>query len=190
VHKIREIKEILKDHLFIDLLSLRDFPHYDPPEETADSFKGNAILKASSAAKVLQHWAIADDSGLVVPSLNGEPGVYSARYAGKEASDADNRSKLLFKMQHLIDSDRDAYFECCFALVSPEGSLKKATCATCEGTILSQEKGGSGFGYDSLFVKEGYQKTFAELESSIKNKISHRRKALDKMLTTLESLFS
>ncbi len=189
VHKIREIKEMLKETLSIDLLSLRDFPHYQSPEETADSFKGNAILKATQAAKSLKHWALGEDSGLVVPALGGEPGVFSARYAGNDASDADNRNKLLFKMQHLMDTDRDAYFACCFALVSPEGSLKKTACATCEGTILPQEKGGSGFGYDALFIKHGYNKTFAELESSLKNKTSHRRKALDKMLTCLEEIF-
>jgi XTP/dITP diphosphohydrolase len=190
VHKIREIKEILKDHLSIDLLSLKDFPHYKSPEETGSTFKENAILKATQAAKSLKCWALAEDSGLIVPALNGEPGVFSARFAGKEASDAENRKKLLFKMQHLLDTDRDAYFECCFALSTPDGVLKKTSCATCEGTVLSQEKGGGGFGYDSLFVKHDYNKTFAELESSLKNKISHRRKALDKMLSTLEEIFS
>jgi XTP/dITP diphosphohydrolase len=190
VHKIREIKEILKGRLSIDLISLKDFPHYRPPEETGTTFKENAILKATHAAQALHQWTLGDDSGLVVPALGGEPGVFSARFAGKDASDADNRIKLLSKMQQLQDADRYAYFECCFALAEPSGMLKKAFCATCEGSILSQERGGGGFGYDSLFIKHDYNKTFAELESSLKNKISHRRKALDKMLPSLEEIFS
>ncbi len=189
VHKIREIKEILKEILPLELLSLRDFSRYKSAEETGSSFQENATEKALHAAKSLRHWALADDSGLVIPALCGEPGIYSARYAGKDASDADNRNKLLFKMQTLMDAERDGYFECCLALVSPDGSSKKISCATVEGTILHQEKGSSGFGYDSLFVKHGYHKTFAELESHIKNKISHRRKALDKLLPSLEELF-
>ncbi len=190
LHKVREIKEILKERLSLDLMSLKDFPNYKPPEETGNTFKENAILKATHAAKALRQWTLADDSGLVVPALGGEPGVFSARFAGKDASDADNRAKLLSKMQHLQDADRYAYFERCFALAEPSGALKKAFCATCEGSILPQERGGGGFGYDSLFVKHDYNKTFAELESNLKNKISHRRKALDKMLPSLEEIFS
>jgi len=187
VHKIRECREILSQIKNLDLLSLHDFPHYQPPEETGSSFEENAILKASHAAKELNLWALADDSGLVVPALNGEPGVFSARYAGMDASDADNRKKLLANMQHLMDDDRFAFFECCIALASPE-SLKKCVCGTCEGKIIKSEKGGGGFGYDPLFVKHEYSKTFAELEESVKNRISHRRKAIDKMILTLEGM--
>lgn len=187
VHKIRECREILSQIKNLDLLSLHDFPNYEPPEETGSSFEENAILKASHAAKELNLWALADDSGLVVPALSGEPGVFSARYAGTGASDADNRKKLIANMQHLMDDDRFAFFECCIALASPE-SLKKCVCGTCEGKIIKEEKGGGGFGYDPLFVKHEYSKTFAELEESVKNRISHRRKAIDKMILTLEGM--
>lgn len=187
VHKIREIRKILSTYPHLDLLTLHDFPEYTPPEETGSTFEENAILKATHAAKALKHWVIADDSGLVVPSLHGEPGIYSARYAGKDASDADNRKKLLEKMEHLKDHERHAYFECCIALSSPDG-LKKCVHGNCEGIIVDKEKGGGGFGYDPLFLKNEYSKTFAELEESIKNRISHRRKALDKIQLVLESL--
>jgi XTP/dITP diphosphohydrolase len=187
VHKIREFRAMLKSFPRFDLLSLCDFPQYAPPEETGQTFEENAALKALHAAKTLHRWVIADDSGLVVPALNGAPGVYSARYAGNDATDFDNRKKLLDQMKHLLEEDRNAHYECCIVLASPSG-IKKSTRGTCEGTILSQEKGGGGFGYDSLFVKYGYNKSFAELEESTKNRISHRRKALDKIFLSIESL--
>lgn len=188
VHKIREFKTILSKQPHIDLMSLLDFPDYVPPKETGKSFMQNAILKAEHAAKALNHWVISDDSGLVVPALNGAPGVFSSRYAGENASDKDNRIKLLQQMQNLAEEDRNAYFHCVIALASPD-SLIKCFEGSCEGTIISQERGGSGFGYDPLFIKNSYNKTFAELEDSIKNRISHRRKALDKLILHLETLF-
>ncbi|MBI5346168.1 MAG: RdgB/HAM1 family non-canonical purine NTP pyrophosphatase [Chlamydiae bacterium] len=189
VHKIREFKAILEPILpFLDLLSLLDFPKYIPPEETGSTFKENAILKATDAAKALNLLSLADDSGLVVPALNGEPGVFSARYASEKSSDVDNRKKLLSKMEPLSEKDRYAYFECCIAIASPD-KIKVCACAVCEGRIIEKEKGSGGFGYDSLFIKHDYNKTFAELEESTKNKISHRRKALDKILPSLEAIF-
>lgn len=187
MHKVREFKTLLKSLARFDLLSLCDFPNYIPPEETGKTFEENAILKAEHAAKTLHRWVIADDSGLVVPALNGAPGVFSARYAGNDATDLENRKKLLDEMQHLMEEDRQAFFECAIALASPEG-LKKCVKGTCEGTLLIKERGAGGFGYDSLFVKHGYNKTFAELGESVKNRISHRRKALDKIMLPLESL--
>lgn len=186
VHKIRECKAILKDLQYLDLLSLHDFQDYTPPEESGQSFRENATLKAEHAAKTLNMWAIADDSGLVVPALDGNPGIFSARYAGNNATDADNRKKLLSEMQHLNEGDRCAYYECSIALASPDG-LKKCVSGTCEGEILLKERGGGGFGYDPLFVKNDYSKSFAELEESIKNRVSHRRKAFDKILVSLET---
>jgi len=187
MHKIREFKAMLKPFPRFDLRSLLDFPDYTPPPETGASFEENAILKATHAAAALNRWVLADDSGLVVPALGGIPGILSARYAGNDATDADNRKKLLEAMQHLLEEDRTAYYECCIAVAAPAG-LKKCCCSTCEGSLLSQEKGGSGFGYDPLFIKQGYSKTFAELEETTKNRISHRRKALDKLLVFLESI--
>jgi len=189
MHKVREFKTMLKPIAQFDLRSLHDFPDYVPPEETGDTFEENAKLKAEHAAKTLNKWVIADDSGLVVPALNGAPGVLSARYAGNDATDLENRKKLLDEIQYLMEEDRQAFFECAIALASPEG-LKKCVKGTCEGVLLNQDRGGGGFGYDPLFIKHGYNKTFAELSESIKNRISHRRKALDKIALSLESLMS
>lgn len=189
LHKVRELRGMLKSLPRIDLLSLADFPDYVAPEETGTTFEENATLKAVHAAKALNHWVIADDSGLVVPALHGAPGVFSARYAGKDATDLDNRKKLLEAMQHLLEEDRQAFYECSIALASPAG-LKKCVKGICEGTLLQAERGNGGFGYDPLFVKHGYSKTFAEIEESTKNRISHRRKALDKILLSLESIMN
>lgn len=189
IHKVREFRTMLKSMARFDLLSLCDFPNYNPPEETGKTFEENASLKAEHAAKTLNRWVLADDSGLVVPTLNGAPGIYSARYAGNDATDLENRKKLLDEIQHLMEEDRQAFFECAIALASPAG-LKKCVKGTCEGVLLTKDRGGGGFGYDPLFVKHGYSKTFAELGDSVKNRISHRRKALDKIILSLESLMS
>jgi len=189
IHKIREFRAILKPFVKFDLLSLIDFPQYSPPSETGSTFEENAITKAVHAATELQRWVIADDSGIVIPALNGAPGVYSRRYAGEHATDKDNRIKLLKEMKHLDDACRQGYFECWIALASPQG-LKKCAKGVSEGTITQEEKGSLGFGYDPIFIKHEYGKTFAELEEDIKNRISHRRKALDKILPALEALFT
>ncbi len=189
VHKIREFKSMLKSNSRLDLRTFNDFPDYTPPLETGTTFEENAILKATHAAQALNRWVLADDSGLVVPAIAGAPGVYSSSFAGNDATYADNRKKLLETMQHLMDDDRNGYYECCLVLASPSG-VKKCVHGICEGTLLPHEKGGGGFGYDPLFVKHGYNKTFAELEETLKNRISHRRKALDKILLALESIYT
>lgn len=186
VHKIREFRSMLRGNPKIDLFSLIDFPDYTPLPETGKTFEENAVIKAVDAAKALDEWVISDDSGLVIPALDGAPGIYSARYASENATEKENRKKLLHEMRHLKDVQRDGYYECCIALASPEGLVKTAS-ARCEGTILEKERGGQGFAYDCLFKKHDYNKTFAELEEEVKNRISHRRKALDKILLHLES---
>lgn len=187
VHKIRELRAILKSFKDLDVYSLIDFPEYQPPEETGKNFEENAIIKATHAAKALHAWALGDDSGLIIPALNGAPGLSSSHYAGTKATDKENRAKLLQEMKDFKEQDRFGYFECCLALASPDG-CKKSACALCEGTITEKERGGQGFGYDSIFLKHEYSKTFAELEEEVKNRISHRRKAFDKILSTLEVL--
>lgn len=189
LHKIREIREMFKCFKNVDLFSLLNFPDYVPVEETEETLKGNAILKAQHAAKKLGQWVLADDSGLFVPSLGGGPGVRSRRYAGSEATDSENRQKLLKEMQDMQGFKRSAYLECCFALASPE-KIKKCVTGSCEGYIADLERGRNGFGYDPIFIKNEYDKTFAELEEGIKNRISHRRKAFEKLLPTLETLIS
>lgn len=187
LHKIREFRDMFKSLNHLELISLHQFSNYAVPEEIGKTFKENAILKAEHAAKALNQWSIADDSGLVVPALHGEPGVRSRRYASPEATDTENRQKLLKAMEHLNRQERTAYFECCIAIASPDG-LKKCVEGICEGHIAKEPKGRHGFGYDSLFIKNGYEKTFAELDESIKNRISHRRKAFERLLNFLESL--
>ena len=186
VHKIRELRAMLKAYKFLDVLSLLDFPQYVPLPENGKTFEENVTQKAIHAAKSLNRWTLADDTGLVVPALQGAPGVYSARYAGENATDPDNRKKLLAEMKEIFEPHRQGYFECWLAIAAPQG-LKKCVRGVCEGTILTEEKGGKGFGYDSLFVKYEYGKTFSELEENVKNRISHRRKALDKLHLFLES---
>ena len=189
LHKLAEYKAILKEFgLNIELFSLNDFPEYRVPEETGKTFSENAIIKAESAAKSLNMWTLADDSGLVVPVLDGRPGVYSARYAGKEATDKDRRQKLLAEMEGFSKDKRMAYYECALALSNDGKTFCVVGC--CEGEIATSEKGGNGFGYDAIFIKHGYRKTFSEVEASIKNKVSHRRKALDKMMLKLENILT
>ncbi len=187
LHKIREFRAILKSVINIDITSLLNFPDYTPPEELGATFEENAKLKAEHAAKTLGKWVIADDSGLVVPALKGDPGVRSRRYAGNDATDSENRKKLLKEMKALNEMQRDAYYECFLVLANPEG-IKKSVRGVCEGTIIQEEKGCYGFGYDSIFRKHEYNDTFAQLEDSIKNRISHRKKAVEKILPTLETI--
>lgn len=187
MHKIREYRELFKAVKGFDLISLKNFLEYQAPEETGLTFLENAQLKARHAASHLKRWVIADDSGLVVPRLKDAPGVYSRRYAGEDATDAENRKKLLNDMSYLRGPDRDAYFECALVLCGADGT-EKGVVGTCEGTILPEERGRNGFGYDALFVKHDYDKTFAELDESVKNRISHRYKAFEKLINTLVSL--
>ncbi|MDN3505567.1 MAG: RdgB/HAM1 family non-canonical purine NTP pyrophosphatase [Rhabdochlamydiaceae bacterium] len=187
LHKIREYKAILKQ-LFptLDIYTLRDFPTYEAPPEDGISFEDNAKIKALSAAKELKCLVLADDSGLVIPALKGEPGVRSARYAGEQATDQDNRNKILSNLKDLPEKERVGYYECAICIADETGILKSVR-GFCEGFLLCEEKGGNGFGYDPLFIKYDYNKTFSQLDESIKNRISHRRKALDKLLPLFES---
>lgn len=187
VHKIREMRSMLKGLTYLDLYSLIDFPQYVPPSEEGSTFQEIAFKKALHAAKTLNKWVIADDSGLVVPALDGAPGIFSARYAGENATDADRRRKLLHEMRDLKEQQRAAYFECCLVLASPQGETKSAR-GLSEGVITTEERGSKGFGYDPIFMKYDYSKTFGELEADIKIRISHRRKALDKLILVLETL--
>ncbi len=187
VHKIRELRTMLKEHKELDLYSLYDFPNYTPPPEVGLTFEENAAIKAKDAAKHLNEWALADDTGLVVPALDGAPGLFSARYAREGATDKENREKLLQKMASLKEHQRTAYFECCLVVASPDG-LIKVVHGIVEGAISLKERGSSGFGYDPLFVKTGYGKTFAEMSEETKNRTSPRRKAVDKLIPYLSRL--
>ena len=189
LHKIREIRSVLRPLLPFDFLTLCDFPSYKQPEEKGKTFKENAFLKAAHAARALREWVLADDSGLVVPALNNDPGVQSARYAGQSATDKDNRLKLVQELEKIDESERVGYYMCALALASSNGVQKQVE-GIVEGRLMIKPRGGGGFGYDSLFQKYDYRKTFAELDAETKNRVSHRRKALDKLLSTLRLIAS
>jgi XTP/dITP diphosphohydrolase len=174
--KAFEIRAILRD-LPLQLLSLNDF-EVNEAEETEDSFVGNAISKARYYANATDEYVLADDSGLEVAALGGAPGVLSARYAGPDASDHDRRVKLLQELASSRTLDRSARFVCAVAIVKPNQELLNVTEGFCDGSICERPRGVSGFGYDPIFVPEGYDQTFAELSEEVKNQISHRGKAL------------
>lgn len=174
--KLREFKTLLP--LSFLLQSPSNLEQIDAPEETGQTFVENAILKAKYYSNAFQIPALADDSGLVVPSLNGEPGVFSARYAGPNATDELNIEKLLHELNGI--QERAAWFECAISVSLPNGETHTFS-GKCQGHIAYEPNGSDGFGYDPIFIPEGYQSTFAQLEVTEKNKISHRGKALEKL---------
>ncbi|HKN18170.1 MAG TPA: XTP/dITP diphosphatase [Dissulfurispiraceae bacterium] len=177
--KVEEISRIFKG-IGVIFLTLDDFPSCPEVEEDADTFEGNAVKKALTVARCTGKAAIADDSGLEVYTLQGAPGVLSARYAGPDADDRANNEKLLAAMQHLLDGKREARFVCCIAFALPNGTVRTFT-GFAEGTIGRQECGRSGFGYDPLFYPQGHRKTFAEMLPEEKDMLSHRKKALEQL---------
>lgn len=187
-HKIREFREILgaKTLEGVDLLGLQHFPNYTPPPEDGDSFEAIAGEKALSAARATGKLTLAEDSGLVVPRLGGAPGIRSARYAGERATSLENCRKLLQEMEGIEGIERSAYFICALALADPQEGILALRVGTCEGEIIHKMQGGSTFGYDPLFRKHEYQKTFAEIDPSLKNRISHRAKAVELLRPLLE----
>ncbi len=174
--KLVEIRELLRDTVET-LLSLDDLPGIPPVMEDGADFAENAVKKALSAAIATGKPVIADDSGLEVHALGGRPGVRSARFAGEDASDAENNSKLLDEMALLPEENRSAAFRCVIALCFPDGSCRTFT-GELRGTILKEPRGSGGFGYDPLFLVPEYGRTLAELPIEVKNAISHRGKAL------------
>jgi len=173
-HKLNEIKAIF-DFQGLDVQSAFDFPEIPDVVEDADTFVGNASKKAVEIARVTGCWSLADDSGLEVEVLDGAPGVYSARYAGEPCSYDKNNEKLLNELSGV--KNRSARFRTVIALSDPEGNVKTVE-GICPGKIIDELRGTNGFGYDPLFIPEGYEQTFAELDASVKNKISHRALAL------------
>lgn len=183
-HKAAEIREILGGAW--EVTDLNAHPEVVPPEETGATFAENAALKAASASRIFHGLVLADDSGLEVDALGGEPGVRSARYAndgaGENATDAGNRAKLLRELEAAgaRGRDRSARFHCVMALAE-NGKILGTFDGTVEGVIINQEKGDGGFGYDALFVPEGHCETFAQLPAVVKNRLSHRARALEKV---------
>lgn len=186
-HKIEEIKAILKEFGF-KILSM-DEAGLEELEviEDGETFEENSMKKAMAVMEATGHIALADDSGLEVDSLNNQPGVYSARYSGEGATDQKNNEKLLDKLSGVPMEERGARFVSVISLVFPD-RRKFSVRGECEGIIGFEPLGYNGFGYDPLFIVPAYNKTFGELGEEIKNTISHRARALDKLKEELETM--
>jgi XTP/dITP diphosphohydrolase len=187
--KLRELRQLLTDLPF-ELLGLDDLPTVQTVPETGVTFVENASLKASGYAKQIHILTLADDSGLEVDALCGAPGVLSARYAGKDATDDERTEKLLAELCRLGASNRGARFVSAIAIANSEGSIINISKGTCEGQIDLAPHGKHGFSYDPVFIPSGYTLTFAQLAPSVKNRISHRARALQGALDYLRTLTS
>ncbi|HXI10473.1 MAG TPA: XTP/dITP diphosphatase [Thermodesulfobacteriota bacterium] len=185
--KIKEITHILEG-LDLELVTLDDYPGLQLPPEAGSTFRENALIKARAASAEAGVAALADDSGLEVDFLGGRPGIYSARYAGAEASDRDNWLKLLKELEGVPVEKRTARFRCVVALVWT-GGVEESFEGSLEGVIASEPKGTNGFGYDPVFFIPGTGKTAAELTPNEKNSLSHRAKALEKLKNSLEKRY-
>lgn len=185
-HKIEELRETLAP-LGIDLKSTYDFPDLEEVIEDRPTLEGNAIKKAKYVFGQTGLPALSDDTGLEVDALNGRPGVYSARYTGKDATYQDNVDKLLAEMSEKPDDKRGAQFRTVAAFVTDEGTFTFE--GVCRGKIIAEERGDGGFGYDPVFMPDGYDKTFAELSPEIKNGISHRGRAIQKFYGWLKGKY-
>lgn len=167
---------------------LDDFPGVPEAIEDGSTFRQNAIIKAELTARQTGCPAIADDSGLEIEALGGAPGVYSARYAGKDASDRNNMKKVLKEMKNIHEGKRrTARFVCCMALALPDGRHKTFT-GYAGGVIRKRPKGNRGFGYDPIFIPDGHERTFAEMTALEKDDLSHRGKAMKKLIRYLKRL--
>jgi XTP/dITP diphosphohydrolase len=174
-HKLVEIRQILGPSF--ELLDLSSVPALGKVEETGTTFEENAALKALAASAHFDGWVLADDSGLEVDALGGAPGVRSARFSGEGATDVTNRALLLEKLATVPADQRSARFRCVIALARG-GEVLAHFSGAVEGVIIQSEQGAGGFGYDPLFVPEGFGETFAELGAETKNRLSHRGRAL------------
>ena len=177
--KIREIRAIIGEQ-DIELLDLKDIGFTDEITEDGYSIKENAVKKGLSVMKAVGELTIADDSGLEVDAIDGQPGVLSARFSGEGATDESNNRKLLELLSNIPMEKRGAQFRCVMALIYPNRKILTAE-GICRGRIAYKPIGDKGFGYDPIFIPNGYDKTFSQLGSHVKNQISHRAIALDKM---------
>ncbi|MGG3450815.1 XTP/dITP diphosphatase [Domibacillus aminovorans] len=185
--KAKEFVQLFESY-GITVKTLIDYPELPDVEETGETFEENALLKAESAAYLTGQPAIADDSGLVIDALDGRPGVYSARYAGIDKDDKANNRKVLKEMAGAVDDRRSARFKCVLAVSFPDDREPIIVEGNCEGRIAYEESGTNGFGYDPLFIPDGFDQTMAQLEPDVKNKISHRANALRKLQVSLTEL--
>ncbi len=177
-HKVKEINEIMDTNDVEFILPPDGFD----PDETGTTFAENSLIKAKTAWELSHDWSLADDSGLCIDALGGQPGIYSARYA-------ETPQKRIERVLKELDGikNRKAHFTCCMTLIAPDGSIAFACEGICKGSIIEEAKGTNGFGYDPIFMPEGYNKTIAELPEDEKNRISHRSKALVKVIDYIKT---
>ncbi|MGI8493717.1 MAG: XTP/dITP diphosphatase [Pyrinomonadaceae bacterium] len=187
--KIKELTRLLADSPIV-LRSLNDFPNVSEPEETGLTFQENAALKAKSYALQTGLRSLADDSGLEVEVLNGAPGIFSARYAGENAGDAEKIQKLLSEIAEKKSENRAARFVCSMVISDPHGRTEFFAEGVCDGKIALQPHGRNGFGYDPVFIPEGFSETFGELSEAVKRKISHRGRAAGKIIEYLRAFIA
>ena len=188
LHKLNEYKALFKEFFpDVEILSLKDFPDYSILPDSGDTFEDRATSRALHANRNLNIPVLADNSGIVVPALNNKPGLESRIYARVDASEKQNRDKLLEDMSHLKGEERSAYFECSVVLAL-DGEIQKCVIGRCEGEVVAEEAGYYGSGYDPIFRKYGYNQTFGQVPINIKNKISHRGKAFAKLVPKIGSL--
>jgi XTP/dITP diphosphohydrolase len=157
---------------------LADFPDIEIVAETGTTFAENAMLKARGYAKQASTLTLADDSGLEIQALDGAPGVFSARYLGESATDQERVAGVLAQLKDVPDEERRARFVCAVAIADSTGAIVYETAANCDGRIAPAARGGGGFGYDPIFIPDGFELTFGELPAEIKNRLSHRGRAL------------
>ena len=183
--KLDEFKEMFKD-LPVTLKCLADYPQMVPPNENGRTFAANAKIKATYYARNLKEYCLADDSGLEVKALDGAPGVRSARFAGEEATDKENNDLLLQQMKFQIT--RTCRFRCALAVANPNGKIVGEADGSCEGMLLHEPLGDNGFGYDPLFWSTDLHKGLGEDKKKKKNKISHRGKAVKKLISNWKKI--
>ena len=186
--KIKELEKLLAELPF-RLRSLNGITNVIEPEETGATFAENAVLKARSYALQTGLSALADDSGLEVEALHGAPGVFSARYAGEGATDAEKIEKLLKEINETQNVNRRARFVCAMAIADAEGEIQFTAEGVCDGKIALTASGANGFGYDPIFIPDGFSETFGELSGDIKQQISHRARATAKIIQYLCGIY-
>ena len=186
--KLLEFSELFSE-LPIKFYTLKDFPDITDIPETGSTFEENAALKAKGYAKQTGLWTLADDSGLEVSILKGAPGIYSARYAGEKATIEEKIKKLLDEVEKTGDKEKRARFVCTISLADKSGNLIHSETRYCEGNLTAKPRGHNGFGYDPVFIPEGFEQTFGELSKEIKQQISHRARAASQIKRFLLDFF-
>jgi len=185
--KSAEIRALMEPY-GIPLVSVAEFPNVADVVEDGDFFRANAEKKASQTARATGHWAIGEDSGLQVDALNGAPGIFSARFSGENATDLANNAKLIDELRNVPDQKRGAGYLCHIAVSDPQGNIRLNVEATCRGRIGHEPRGQNGFGYDPYFTIPELHRTFGELPAIVKQHLSHRARAFERLIPQLLKL--